>query len=543
MRFEEVDTGTAAGAVLAHTHLTGRGLSLKKGRLLSEADVAGLVAAGVARVFVARLESADASEDEAARRVAAAVNGGGLSVAPAITGRANLFATARGVLVVDVAGVDAANAVDERLTLATRPAWSVVAAGELVATVKIIPFAVPDSLVERAAAAARAVVRVAPFRPLRAGLVLTTLGAPREAMEAQAAASQRQRLANLGSALVQEARVPHTVAAVAEALGRQLAEGLDLVLVLGASAVVDRADIIPAAIERVGGLVEHLGMPVDPGNLLLLGRCGTVPILGVPGCARSLKRSGFDWVLERLAAGVAVTSRDLMALGAGGLLAESDARPSPRHLGSASRSPPRVAAVLLAAGLGRRMGGVNKLLAEVGGVPLVARAADALLATRASPVHVVLGHQAEAVRAALAGRPVRFVVNPDYEEGLGASLRAGIEAVQAAPGEPVDGALVALGDMPFVQPAHIERLLERFDPTGPFSICVPVHERKRGHPVLWSARHFPQLRALTGDVGARALLEAHADAVLSVPVDDAAIHLDVDTSGMLEAARQRLEGA
>jgi molybdenum cofactor cytidylyltransferase len=199
-----------------------------------------------------------------------------------------------------------------------------------------------------------------------------------------------------------------------------------------------------------------------------------------------------------------------------------------------------VAAVLLAAGLGRRMGGVNKLLAEVGGQALVARAADALLATRASPVYVVVGHQAEAVQQALGDRPVRIVANPAYAEGLGASLRAGIAAVVEGSPE-VDGALVALGDMPFVQPAHIERVLASFDPRGPHSICVPVHERKRGHPVLWSARHFPELSRLEGDVGARALLETHADAVLAVPVEDGAIHLDVDTTRMLEDARSRLK--
>jgi molybdenum cofactor cytidylyltransferase len=202
------------------------------------------------------------------------------------------------------------------------------------------------------------------------------------------------------------------------------------------------------------------------------------------------------------------------------------------------RARPKVAAVLLAAGLGRRMGSVNKLLAEVGGVPLVARAADALLASGAAPVYVVVGHEAEAVRKALGDRRVQLVNNPAYEEGLGASLRVGIAAAQAGPA--VDGALVALADMPFVQPRHIEQLLASFDPAGPFSICVPVHERKRGHPVLWSSRHFPEMAKLEGDVGARALLEAHADLVLSVAVDDGAIHLDVDTVEMLESARDAL---
>ncbi len=191
-----------------------------------------------------------------------------------------------------------------------------------------------------------------------------------------------------------------------------------------------------------------------------------------------------------------------------------------------------MAAVVLAAGMSRRMGGANKLLAPMDGVPMVARVVDAFLASKADPVLVVLGHQAEKVREALAGRDVRFVENPAYEEGLGASLRAGIEAVD----ETVDGALVALGDMPWIRSDHIDALIAAFDPAGPATIVVPVHDRKRGHPVLWSARHFAEMRKLGGDVGARGLLEKHADAVRAVPIDDAAVHLDVDTPEMLKGA-------
>jgi molybdenum cofactor cytidylyltransferase len=271
-------------------------------------------------------------------------------------------------------------------------------------------------------------------------------------------------------------------------------------------------------------------MPVDPGNLLLLGRKGATPVVGVPGCARSLKPSGFDWVLERLAADLAVTRADLMRLGAGGLLAEVS-RPSPRHAPADGRTP-RVAAIVLAAGLSRRMGGQNKLLAEIDGTPIVRRVVQTLVASRADPVLVVVGHQADRIRAALAGLAVRFVENAAYEEGLGASLRAGVEAV----GDDVDGALVALGDMPWIRAEHVDLLIEAFDPEGPHTICVPVHDRKRGHPVLWSSRHFGEMRKLGGDVGARELLERHADAVQAVVVDDPAVHLDIDTPEMLAGA-------
>jgi len=254
-----------------------------------------------------------------------------------------------------------------------------------------------------------------------------------------------------------------------------------------------------------------------------------VPVVGVPGCARSLKPSGFDWVLERLAADVPVTRADVMRLGVGGLLHEVPLRPSPRQ-GEGMTEPARVAAVVLAAGMSRRMSGPNKLLADVGGAPMIARVVDAMLASRARPVVVVVGHQGDAIRAALAGRDVRFVENPAYEEGLGASLRTGIAALDAAQ---VDGALVALGDMPWVRAEHVDALLAAFDPRGPRSIVVPVHDRKRGHPVLWSSRHFAAMRKLGGDVGARALLEEHADAVATVAVADAGVLRDVDTPEML----------
>jgi molybdenum cofactor cytidylyltransferase len=210
-------------------------------------------------------------------------------------------------------------------------------------------------------------------------------------------------------------------------------------------------------------------------------------------------------------------------------------QPSPRRA-SKPAAGPRVAAVVLAAGMARRMEGRNKLLATLEGAPIVTRVVDMLLASKARPVLVVVGHEATRVRAALEGRDVRFVHNASYEEGLGASLRAGIEALGEEPAG-VEGALVALGDMPWIRSAQVDALIDAFDPRGPNSICVPVHEGKRGHPVLWSARHFGELQKLSGDVGARALLELHANAISAVAIDDAAVHLDIDTPEMLAKAQ------
>jgi molybdenum cofactor cytidylyltransferase len=192
---------------------------------------------------------------------------------------------------------------------------------------------------------------------------------------------------------------------------------------------------------------------------------------------------------------------------------------------------PTVAAVILGAGQSRRMGEANKLLVEVDGAPMVARVVAAVLATRARPVVVVTGHDAAAVRLALSGLEITFVHNPRYAEGMSTSLRAGIEQL----GGDIGGALVCLGDMPRVRPADLEALLGAFDPDGGRTLVVPTWEGRRGNPVLFAARYFPEMCALVGDVGARALLERHAAAVCYVPMGDHGVTLDVDTPEALAA--------
>jgi molybdenum cofactor cytidylyltransferase len=123
--------------------------------------------------------------------------------------------------------------------------------------------------------------------------------------------------------------VPHDAAALARELADQAGEA-ELIVVFGASAIADRRDVIPSAIEAAGGQVEHFGMPVDPGNLLLMGSVAGKPVIGAPGCARSPKENGFDWVLHRILADVPVTRADITALGVGGLLMEIVTRPQPR---------------------------------------------------------------------------------------------------------------------------------------------------------------------------------------------------------------------
>ena len=534
MKFGPVATAGAAGAILAHSVKVGE-RTLRKGTRLGAGDVSRLMAAGVAEVIVATLDADDVHEDAAAGRLAEAVAGDGVRVEEAFTGRSNLYAEAAGVLVVDGDAVDAFNRIDPGITLATLPRFAAVEAGRMVATVKIIPFAVPDGAVTAAVAAlaGRPPVRVAPFRPMRVGVVSTLLPSLKPSVVDKTLKVLAERLAPAGATIAADERVPHDAEAVAAALGRLAAGGAELLVVFGASAVVDRADVIPAGVEKAGGDVHHFGMPVDPGNLLLVGALGDVPVVGAPGCARSPKENGFDWVLQRLLAGLTVTSDDITGLGVGGLLMEIVSRPQPREGPVPETVAPvrRVGAVVLAAGRGSRMGGPVKQLATIGGVPLVRRAAEAAVASRAAPVVVVTGHAADDVAAALAGLDVTVVHNPDFAEGLSTSLRTGLSALP----EEVEAAVVVLADMPGIYAAAIDRVIGGYDPAAGALVVMATAGGKRGNPVLWSRRFFPELSAITGDTGGRQIIAGVPEAVVEVELGAAAA-IDVDTPEALAAA-------
>ncbi|MEC4590002.1 NTP transferase domain-containing protein [Nitrospirillum amazonense] len=564
MRFGPLPVADAEGAVLAHSLKTGA-LRYPKGRRLTAADLADLAAAGVMEVVAVRLDPDDVGEDAAASRVAQAITGPGLALTPATTGRVNVMAEAGGLLLVDAARLNRLNQVDEAVTVATAAAFAPLAPGAMAATIKIIPFAIPEGLATRVEQAARSEVpalRLAPWRGIRAGLVQTRLSGLKAVTQDKTVAVTEARLTQVGGTLVAERRVAHDAAAVAGALADLSSLNLDLLLVIGASAITDRRDVLPTGIGQAGGEVRHFGMPVDPGNLMLLARLGDVPVLGLPGCARSPRVNGFDWILQRVAAGLEVTPADIMGMGVGGLLTDIPSRPMPRQRAVPAQGQPAVPAqgqpavpaqgqpavpaqdkpavpaaaefpvttLVLAAGSARRMG-ANKLLADYAGQPLVRHAVTAALAANPGRVTVVLGHQATEVRAALRGLDVRFIEAGDHAQGLSASLKAGLADAAGA-----TGVLVCLGDMPRVTADTHRRLLARFTAAAGRAIVVPVAEGRRGNPVLWPADLVPAMAGITGDQGARSLLVPHADRVVEVP-SDGGVHLDVDTPDALAALR------
>lgn len=538
MKFGPVPVDEAAGCILAHSVRRGA-LVLRKGIRLKDNDALLLKAAGVETVTVARLEEGDVGEDAAALAIAETLAGAGVHVERPGTGRANLTAEAAGVFRVDADAINGLNAIDGAITVATLADFRAVRAGEIIATVKIMPFAVSGALLNGAVMAAGSglgALSVARFTPKRVGIISTLLSGLKPGVIDKAVKVTAERLAPTGSSIVAERRVEHDPALLAEEI-KGLAGQCDLIVIFGASAIADRADVIPMGIELAGGMVEHFGMPVDPGNLLLLGRVGSVRVLGAPGCARSPKENGFDWVLQRLLANIPVSRFDIQMMGVGGLLGEIAVRPQPREgTELAARMPAQVpttaelGVVVLAAGQSTRMGGTNKLLADLKGAPMVRRTVDHALAAGVGKVIVVTGHEAERVEAALAGLPVTFVRNAGFAGGLASSLQKGLASLPPT----VAGAIVLLGDMPLVHPEVMQRLAAAFADEPGVRAVVPTLYGQRGNPVVLARAMFADVARLSGDAGARALIEAAGGDVAEVAVDDPGILRDFDTPEALD---------
>lgn len=550
--FGEFPVADAVGVMLAHSLTAGEHGKhrFKKGHVLAADDVALLSAAGITTVSGARLTADDLAENPAAEQVAALLAGANTRPRAPNGGRCNLHATTPGIVVIDADRVTAANRLDEAIAIGTLPPWALVRKGQVIATVKIVPCGVHRRTIAACQAMlATPALRVAELRPHRVALIVTELPGLLEKTLTATIGVTQQRLEALGSRLALELRCVHETAAIESAVRQAHAAGCEMILISGAAGTKDRRDIAPSAIVAAGGGIERFGMPVEPGNMLLLARLHGVPVLVLPGCARSRRLNGLDWVLQRLLAGLPLEDAEFAAMGVGGLIRQTPGafpEPSDSHNPMNSGEPseieesnppesatrtectrkPRIAALVLAAGQSwrmRGMGGSHKLLENLDGVPLVQRAVNAALASRAASITVVTGHSATQIEAMIARPRVAIAHNPDFAEGMASSLRCGLRALPPD----TEGVLVLLADMPRIEAGHLDKLIEAF--AGPSAIIVPEHDGRRGNPVLWPRRHFAEIMAIEGDQGARALLKRYADKVIGVAMNDTAIFTDIDT--------------
>ncbi len=540
MIFGEVALDQAKGAIIAHAARTGSRL-IAKGTALGEDLIDALRDAGVKRVTVARLEPGDLPEAEAARFLGVRLAANGLRIADPVHGRVNLFAETAGLLTLDKARITAFNLIDEAVTLACLSDASRVAAGDMIATLKIIPFAVPGATMAAASGllGKARLFTLKPFQPLRIGLVLSRLPHLKDAAIRHTIEATRYRVAIRGGTLLPPLETPHETPPITAAIETLRSQGAEIILIAGASAVTDRADIAPAAIIAAGGGITRFGMPVDPGNLICFGALADgTPAIILPGCARSPKLNGIDLVLDRVFAGDALTSEMIAQMAIGGLLKEFSQRPEPRIGKRAGKPAPRtrrIAGIVLAAGRSTRAAPDHKLLVELpDGRSMIETTVEHVLAAGIAPVIVVTGHDAAAIEARLARLDVRLAHAPDYALGLAHSLRAGLRALP----QDADGALICLGDMPLVEDSVLNRLIAAFDPDEGRSIIVPTNRGRRGNPVLWDRKFFAEISALEGDAGARRLFRLHMEQVAEVEVETSSILLDFDTPEAIAALKK-----
>jgi molybdenum cofactor cytidylyltransferase len=530
MEFGTFNLIECEGALLAHglTLPSGR---LRKGHKLSDQDIAACQQAGLASLIVARLAPDDVAEDDAAQNIAAGLHAASVRAGESRTGRVNLYARTNGLLTYGPEQLLHFNRIDEGLTLALLPPFTPVRSGQMIGTVKIIPFALPRHIVQHGVVKCHMIgLNVHPYKPLSIALVQTLLPETKSSIIAKTAATTHNRVCALDANFIDAGQVPHDTQSLTL---RLRAIDADIILIIGASAIADRGDIIPASISAAGGSIVRVGMPVDPGNLLCLGQLGRAHVIGLPGCARSPKRNGFDLILERLCAGLNVDNHDIAAMGMGGLLEDVAERALPRAVAAA----PRIGAILLAAGTSSRMGTQNKLLLPTPAGALVRQTALSLEAAGITSVIAVLGHQAEQTGTALRGAVSQMIYNPDFASGMASSIRAGLAAAPAD----WDGAFIVLGDMPLILPTSLQALMKQFSPAHGREIIIPHVAGQRANPIIWAREHWPKLMTLQGDIGGRGLLVAAGDAVCAVMLEDDGLLEDVDDPASWQNIKIRLQ--
>lgn len=531
MKFERVKTVNATGTVLGHTHRLAKegeaSQRLSKGTQLEATHIDMLLEAGLDSVMVAVLEPDDVLENPAVERLAQLFLGMGIGIESPRQGRCNLYAVHSGVLDYDVSLIHRLNTLDWRVGLAIKHG-GLIEAGTVFASIKVIPYAVPQAVIDAWESESELQsgfgLQVYPLQRQHVALIVSHY--PGQSSSTQRIVDvHRNRVEVLGSQLDRVYRCEHSVASVAKALQSIVTEGWDVVLFYGASAVVDIDDTLPVAIRSVGGEVERVGMPVEPGNMLLLGQIEYCPVIGVPRCAQHIQQSGLDFVLARVLSGAPLSSFHISQMGVGGYLKS----PSLPVVPITRRR--KVGAVVLMAGLSSRMKAHNKLSMSIptqdGHTTVAFQTVQRILSAGYAPVVVVTGHQEREIRALLKGLAVQFVHNPGFVGGMGTSIAKAFSVLSGW-----DAGVLALGDMPFVGETVLAKLYQRSE-EFPEHIVVPVHKGRRGHPIIFPSELLAELQQCSDDVGARAVLENHHDIIEKVDVSEESIFWDVDTEDLL----------
>lgn len=317
-----VPTEEAIGLMLAHdlTRIVpgeGKGPAFRRGHVVTPADVPVLLAMGKEHLYVWEPLPGMIHEEEAAQRLAAAGAGQGLTWGPPSEGKVSLKAAHRGLLRVDVARLEAINAIGD-ITIATRRDATLVEADALVAGCKVTPLAVAEERIARAEAMGPW-IQVKPLASLPAGLIVTGSEVFKGRIPDRFGPVVEEKLERFGCPVAYKAYSDDQAGRTAAKIREAVAAGARLVLCTGGMSV-DPDDATPGAIRQAGAEVVTYGVPFLPGSMFMMAYLGDVPVMGLPGAVMYEKETVFDHVLPRVLAGEVLTREDFVRMGHGGLL-------------------------------------------------------------------------------------------------------------------------------------------------------------------------------------------------------------------------------
>ena len=529
MKIENLAPKESKGSVLAQSYNLSERI-LSKGTYVSEDILEFLNEENVKTILCAVPEEGDMHEDTAAEAISKAIDRNQLYSEEASTGRVNFRAPTLSLVRYDRELIKQLNLVDESIAFSIVEHNQLLAKNDLIATLKIIPFFVSKIYVERVASllSKKETFEIHRLEEKKVELIQTYYDWQKKSIFKATSNVTRNRLEALGCKLNKETLIPHDQKSLCKEIKSSIDNGVQVLLISGASAITDRSDYIPKAILSVGGEIIQYGLAVDPGNLLLIGKIGSSTVIGMPGCARSPKLNGFDWVLHLLMADIPISKSELADMGAGGLLMEIASRPLPRALAkSVNKRQKKIMGVILAAGNSTRMGKDNKLLKNTNGIPLVRHIAVEMLKSDLDSCSIVLGYQSDKVAGVIKDLNISLILNPVWEEGQASSLRTALNALD----DTYSDLLIMLGDLPGIKSNHINRIIEEHLLTNNrrSKITIPSFEGKKGNPVIWGRSFFYDLSLLKGDVGGRSLFNQHPAAINILEMDDPVVVMDADT--------------
>ena len=529
MKIKNLAPQDSIGVVLAQTYnLPGKIIS--KGTFVTNEVVGYFKTGNVKTILCAVPEEGDIHEDEAAEAISSAIDKNHIYADKASTGRVNFKSQSLCLVRYDRDFIKELNLVDESIAFSIVEHNQLLAEGDLIATLKIIPFFMQKKYVDRVIKilAKDELFKIHSLKKKEVILIQTCFEWQKKSIFTATSNVTKARLEALGCSLKKEKLINHDYDTLRAIIRSSVKNEPEILLVSGATAITDRSDYIPKAILSEGGEIIQYGLAVDPGNLLLIGKVGNTTVIGMPGCARSPKLNGFDWVLQLLMADIPINREELADMGAGGLLMEIASRPLPRALAkTVSKREKKVMGVILAAGNSTRMGNDNKLLKSIGDAPLIRNTAIEMLKSDLDSCSIVLGYQSDKVADVIKDLNVNLILNPLWKEGQASSLRAAINTLDST----YSDLLIMLGDLPGIKSSHINSIIEEHLLTDnrKSKITIPSFKGQKGNPVIWGRSFFHDLSNLEGDVGGRALFSEHPAAINILEMDDPWVVEDADT--------------